>query len=208
MLVYFIRHGQTALNEQNIHQATDTPLDETGKRQAAFLSKRLAGLPIDTIVASPLVRTQQTVEIINRSLKLEVEYNDGLRETRRPSEFYGHHHLASEIALAKEEIQANFTNANWYYSDEENPRDIIDRATAFIRHLEGRSERALLVVTHANILRAIIYTMILGDHFTLPIYQDIYYSLRHHNTGLTVCEYHDHTWKLITWNDVAHLGET
>lgn len=64
--VLLVRHGRTAANASGV-LAGWTPgvhLDETGRGQAEKVAQRLSSIPLKTIVASPLERTQQTAEVI------------------------------------------------------------------------------------------------------------------------------------------------
>jgi len=59
--IYLVRHGQTQWNlEKRLQGATDNVLNETGRRQAAELAQRLAGVPFDHIYSSGLRRAQET----------------------------------------------------------------------------------------------------------------------------------------------------
>jgi broad specificity phosphatase PhoE len=75
--VYFVRHGQTDWNAQNLMVGlTDLSLNDTGRRQAAnagtclgWLTKEIAALDF---IAGPLARTRQTMEIVRATLGLDV----------------------------------------------------------------------------------------------------------------------------------------
>lgn len=59
--IYLVRHGQTQWNlEKRLQGATDNVLNETGRRQAAELAQRLAGVPFSHIYSSGLRRAQET----------------------------------------------------------------------------------------------------------------------------------------------------
>lgn len=59
--LYLVRHGQTAWNlEKRLQGATDNALNETGRRQAADLVQRLAGVRFERIYSSGLKRAQET----------------------------------------------------------------------------------------------------------------------------------------------------
>jgi len=64
------RHGLTdrSLPEQHLGQRIDIGLSEGGRRQAEALGQRLAGVAFERMVASPLLRAQQTAAIIAASL--------------------------------------------------------------------------------------------------------------------------------------------
>jgi probable phosphoglycerate mutase len=67
LMLYLIRHGQTAYNLARRYQgALDSPLTSLGESQAVMAGRRLATLvPADTpIVAGPLGRAQRTAELI------------------------------------------------------------------------------------------------------------------------------------------------
>ena len=61
-----IRHGRTAANTAGIlaGRASGVELDEVGREQAATVGQRLAGVPLHTIVTSPLRRCRQTAQAI------------------------------------------------------------------------------------------------------------------------------------------------
>ncbi len=84
-----LRHGQTAMSvERRYSGRGDVPLTEHGKQQAAAAAKRLGameGLVADgevaQIVASPLIRTQQTAQAVADAIGGRVETHPGLIET-------------------------------------------------------------------------------------------------------------------------------
>jgi broad specificity phosphatase PhoE len=71
-MIYLVRHGETELNRQKVYQGhKDSSLTDRGEAQALSMGKRLrtilAGRPFQ-LHASPLGRTRQTAEIINREI--------------------------------------------------------------------------------------------------------------------------------------------
>ncbi|HSW81338.1 MAG TPA: histidine phosphatase family protein [Candidatus Saccharimonas sp.] len=64
--LYFVRHGQSEANAAGITAGCriDAPLTEQGRHEAKLAAAQLAGLPIDTVVSSPMVRAHQTARII------------------------------------------------------------------------------------------------------------------------------------------------
>ena len=63
MTLYIIRHGETALNRQNIVQGSgvDSDLNNTGHRQAALFFNYYQNIRFDLVITSALKRTHQTV---------------------------------------------------------------------------------------------------------------------------------------------------
>lgn len=76
-LIYFLRHGQTPFNaEGRIQGQIEVPLNETGRSQAlrngAVLAEVLTQPERFDFVASPLLRTRQTMEIVRTAMGLPV----------------------------------------------------------------------------------------------------------------------------------------
>lgn len=84
-LIYFLRHGQTDWNaERRIQGHLDTPLNDTGRAQAARNGRALAEVIADPdafdFVSSPLVRASETMEIVRREMGLDpAAYRTDLR---------------------------------------------------------------------------------------------------------------------------------
>lgn len=84
MRLILVRHGQTTSNLGGLLD-TDSPgalLTALGQRQAAALPRALDGQPVDALVASTLVRTQQTAAPLAAGLRLPVHVDEGIREVR------------------------------------------------------------------------------------------------------------------------------
>ncbi len=71
---YFVRHGQT---DHNISEKADKgdhseeiPLNETGRLQAQTIEPLIASLQVNAVVSSPMIRVQETKEIITPRLKV------------------------------------------------------------------------------------------------------------------------------------------
>lgn len=74
--IYFIRHGETDWNRDRRYQGQqDIPLNETGRLQARrngrVLSEFLPDIAAARFIASPLMRTRETMEIVRAELGLE-----------------------------------------------------------------------------------------------------------------------------------------
>ncbi|HEY4044561.1 MAG TPA: histidine phosphatase family protein [Rhodopila sp.] len=78
---WFLRHGETDWNAQNLSQgAVDIPLNETGLAQARSASLLLRARGIRAIISSPLSRAKVTADIAATVLGLPVQIDDGLKE--------------------------------------------------------------------------------------------------------------------------------
>lgn len=78
---WFLRHGETDWNAQNLSQGNiDIPLNANGIAQAHAAAARLRHRGITTIIASPLSRARDTAQITADLLGLDVGFDEGLRE--------------------------------------------------------------------------------------------------------------------------------
>ncbi|QQG49667.1 MAG: histidine phosphatase family protein [Candidatus Berkelbacteria bacterium] len=207
MRIYFIRHGKSVLNESGIHQGPETPLSAVGKEQASYVARRLKHVVFEQIISSDMDRAKETAEIIHRETGVPLEITPLARERNLPKEFHGKPHDDPTLAAAKAEIEKNIRNPDFRHSDEETFFDLKDRAKKLVTFLEGRKEKAVVVVLHGTILRYVLATMAYGDDLDWDRYIGLAKLLQLNNTGITVCEQQEGRWKLITWNDHAHLGE-
>ena len=77
-----LRHGQTSLSVEKRFSGTGDPqLTDLGKAQAAAAAARLASSGAEVVVSSPLSRARQTAEAVGAALDLDVEVEEGFRET-------------------------------------------------------------------------------------------------------------------------------
>jgi broad specificity phosphatase PhoE len=78
---WFLRHGETDWNAQNLSQGNvDIPLNETGLAQARSAALLLRNRGITSIISSPLSRAKVTADIAAKLLGLSVEVDQELRE--------------------------------------------------------------------------------------------------------------------------------
>lgn len=205
MKIYFVRHGEGEHNVKKLYSSKEFKLTEKGQQQAAFLTKRLENLPIELIISSTFERTIQTTEIINKKLNKEVIFSDLAVEIKRAKEVVGKFQDSPEAVAVKKEIDEHFHLSDWHYSDEENFFDLKKRAVDFIKYLESFKQNHILVVSHAHFIRMVVLTLLLRENLTPEIFLKACSSFKLETSGLTVCE-KNITWKLITWNDHAHLA--
>src|SRR5688572_6955622 len=84
--LYFVRHGESEMNTQNVFSGhTDTPLTHKGRQQALETGSKLRDqqVNVDLIVASPLQRAHHTAIHIAETIGYEPEkiiLHDLLRE--------------------------------------------------------------------------------------------------------------------------------
>ncbi len=102
MNVLLVRHGETAWNREGRYQGrTDIPLSPDGEAQVRALGQRLAHLPIDIAIASPLSRAKNTAQAILAGRETPLELDEGLLEISH-GQWEGQ--LASDIELSHAEM--------------------------------------------------------------------------------------------------------
>jgi len=205
MKIYFVRHGQSILNAQNIYQAKHIKLSSLGIEQTKLLANRLKNVEIDKIIASPYERTKQTAEIIAEKLDKPVVFSEVFKELKRPTEIEGKHVDDPYAKEVKAQIFQNLHNSDYHYSDEETYYDFRSRAIKALEYLEHLNRKNVLVVTHGVIIRMLVAIMFLGKEIKADDFKSFRSVLKTNNTGVTICDYIDSKWRLISWNNFSHL---
>lgn len=206
MHVYFVRHGETIDDHKRIHRSLLTPLSEHGQQQAQFVAERFKHINIDKILASDLKRAFQTAEIINTHLQVSLETSALLRERKRPSELIGLAYESETAIEIKRAIWDHVHDPNWRYSDEENFSDLKQRISELKTCIERQQVAQLLIVTHEVIIKLFILMLMVGDELSSYDFIKFRNFFTLDNTGLSLCQYDHHQWRLLTLNDTAHLG--
>lgn len=170
--IYFVRHGRTEWNAiRRMQGQWNSDLDDLGREQAEINGRWLAGVGIEALFASPLDRTRQTAEIINRHLDLPIVYDDRLKEWDC-GDWSGW--LYAEIEEKwPEEWQAWRADLFHYRSPNgENYPDMIARSAPFLEELRAHPARTIAVVSHGMIGKAMISTLLgLDEARTLAFHQ-------------------------------------
>ncbi len=212
MKIYFVRHGQSVANVNDLEQGPDEPLSDLGREQAAFVAKRLSDLGVERIIASPYERTRQTAEIINGVLNLPLTYSELFVERRPPSELIGKPGDGPEYRAAREIWERERrVDPTFRYSDEETFAELKERALAALRYLVEEKADHAAVVTHAGFLKVMLGCMVFGEGYEYAMHVDVHNAFKTKNTGITLVEYKDDPnpfhggWSINAWNDHAHL---
>ncbi len=151
-VAYLVRHGQTELNTAGrLRGHADVPLDGDGRAQADLLGGLFAGVPVDVIVTSPLLRARQTAAPISAAVGV-----DPLVVFRLADRDYGPWNGASQ-----RDVEAKFGSVEQARGVE--PRARFERRVlgAFETAVE-RSDKALVVVAHEAVNRRILARAVLG----------------------------------------------
>lgn len=80
--IYVFRHGETDWNKEHRMQGgSDIPLNENGRRQAAFLAEFFRANPVEVFLSSDLIRAHDTARIARGEMDVPIILDARLRET-------------------------------------------------------------------------------------------------------------------------------
>lgn len=207
MKIYFVRHGQTNANVQRRYQDTDSPLNSVGQAQAEAVAKRFVNIPIDLILTSTYPRTVSTAQQIQVTTNAPIIESELLIERKMPDELLGKLIVSDESIKILTTIREHFDDPEWHYANEENFYDLIDRGKRALELITSQEKESVAVVSHGYFLQVLIYSIIFGDDPGPHAFRNFKNTIEYSNTGLTMCEYKNEKWRILTLNDYAHLGE-
>ncbi|MFQ5541091.1 MAG: histidine phosphatase family protein [Candidatus Paceibacteria bacterium] len=153
MIFLTIRHGETDYNKEGraMGSAIDAPLNETGIKQAHELERKLEAYRPTAFYSSPLLRTKQTAEIINRYFNLPIAYRDELKE-RDVGTLAGirFSDIKKQHGIDPFGLEYDFRPFGGESSD-----DVRKRIRSFLGYMRERhtGKETLLIVTHSEIIR-------------------------------------------------------
>lgn len=155
--VLLARHGQTDDNREPLRFQGwhDTPLNDTGRRQAAELGERVAGEGIVALWSSDLIRASATAEIVGSRLGLPVRLDARLREGNRgrwEGKFF------HEVQEHEPELYAAWMRAgdDWRFPDGESLREQQQRVLACVDEVRKSGELPAMVVCHGGSIRVLL----------------------------------------------------
>lgn len=161
MTVILLRHGRSTANTA-LTLAGRTPgvaLDETGRGQAKELCERLAGLPVEAVVRSPLMRCRETVEPLASVFGVEPVVDENLVEVD-----YGSWTGRALTDLASEHmwsvVQQHPSSA--VFPEGEALADMAARAVSAVRHHDQQLAEAAgrdvlwVACSHGDVIKAVI----------------------------------------------------
>lgn len=155
--LFLARHGETDDNREPIRVQgfTDTPLNDTGRRQAAELAERVASMGFKSLWSSDLRRAVETAEIVGARIGLRPSLDARLREANR-GEWEGRRFI--DIEREEPELYAAWrrAGAEFRFPGGESLLDQQQRADAALAEIRGTGELPALVVCHGGTIRVVL----------------------------------------------------
>lgn len=192
MRLYLIRHGETKYNATKQMQGWgEVPLNDAGIAQAAQLAQRMPQYPLDHIYSSDLRRAVMTACIIASTTHIPITYNANYRE-RNPGDLTNTFYTPGHPF---------FSDLQYEPPNGESAGTFADRVRLAFEELiaqEGDSDRHIAVVSHGMVCTAFAMICLGINPYDEP-------GFHWPNTALTVCDYIDGEWTLITLGNADHL---
>ncbi len=157
MILYFVRHGQTDFNKKKIPQGQeiDVSLNEEGVRQVEEATRYLPN-NIDFIISSPLKRTLETAQILNKKVNTDIELNDDVKEYRYGSLAGKSWTEIAEILHDPEAYQHDQDLLFDYHAfGGDSADDLKQRVKKFITGIQTKyKNKTILITTHGGFIDA------------------------------------------------------
>jgi len=156
-VIVLARHGETDDNlpPLRFQGRRDTPLNATGRRQAAALAERLRGEPFAAIYTSNLLRARATADAVGSVLGLEPIVDARLAEGAR-GRWEGR--LMEDVAREEPEAYDAWRRAGggWRFPGGESLSEHHDRVLAALADVGRAGALPALVVCHGGSIRAVL----------------------------------------------------
>jgi broad specificity phosphatase PhoE len=154
---FLARHGETDDNRDPLRFQgwRDTPLNDTGRRQAAELGERVARDGIASLWSSDLSRARETAEIVGAQLGLRPRPDWRLREANRGT-WEGR--LFEDVAREEPEQYAAWMRAgpDWRFPGGESLQEQQDRVAACVADVRASDQLPALLVCHGGSIRVML----------------------------------------------------
>lgn len=156
-LLYFIRHGETDWNAQTRFQGQkDIPLNDRGRAQAQRNGETLRGL-IDPesfdFVASPLLRTRETMEIVRAAMGLDPAIYRMDARLRELSFGVWEGRTVSDLEVAEARLWQERQKNKWYFIPQGGESYHI--LTERVREWTDELSRPTVIVSHGGVNRSL-----------------------------------------------------
>lgn len=199
-VLILVRHGETEWNRENRIQGylADSPLTETGRKQALALAGRLAHEGVDLLYSSDAGRARQTATPIEAATRLRVVIDAELRE-RNYGIFEGRTYAEIESEFPQDFEKMRARDPHYAAPGGESAVQFRERVVAAVERIAaGASGRRVVVVTHGGVL-GVMYRLVSAQ----PLDARRTYALQ--NASINRLRYSQGKWLLEAWGDVSHL---
>ena len=183
----FVRHGESEANllHEFSNHGIKHGLTELGEQQSKILADKLSAYPIYAIYCSPLLRAQQTANIIGNRLKIVpqatqalIEFDTGVLEGKSDEKSWGIYHEIFQDWITNRNFDRQFEAGDSFTS-------IRSRFLPFISTLKKEypmSNQTILLVGHGGTYLCMLPILLKNIDF------EFVSSHRISNTGMVIVE--------------------
>lgn len=167
MIIYIMRHGQTVWNAKDITQGrSQNRLSKLGKAQVEEVAKKFKQGDVDIIITSPLMRTMQTTNIVNKVLKTKILRDERIIEIDKGA-------LSGRAKETFTEEEKRLKKENPHLLKMESLQDVAVRVKEFSKYLkENYKNKKVLVITH-NVVATILEKILLNKEAEIFEYYNV-----------------------------------
>ena len=152
-ILYLVRHAQSTANSEGIlaGRIPGIALDKKGKRQAEKLSKFLATVEFEKVIASPLERTQETATLLRADAEIKLDYRIAECD-------YGQWSGQKIEDLQKQELWNDIQKSpsSVTFPDGESMQEMFNRAWSSVEFWNQEVTGNYLMISHADVIKAIV----------------------------------------------------
>ena len=211
MVVYFVRHGESASNAAPGAMAlpgnTGDRLTDRGFEQARAVAESLADAGATRVLTSSLRRARETAQVIAERLDLPVTEIEEMRELRESEDF-------GELSLEDQRLRRwsvwmaeHGDDPDHSYRGGESFNEIMGRVRRVQELLVADGSDSVIAVTHGIFLRFFLMDVLFGDEFR-PGQVRRLWQLGSLNCGICGFEYRERAleanyatepWRCFSW---------
>ena len=200
--ILLIRHGESLWNREGRLQGnSDSPLTETGMRQAQLLARHLAQLKFAALYSSDSGRALETARAVSALTGHEIIVDTGLRE-RHFGVFEGL--TRAELESLHPEAYACFRTRDPAYCipGGESALAFSERALKCLNDIAVRhAGDTVVVVTHGLVL-----DVMYRNAYQIALTEPRTFELVHAGVNRLQCA--AGRWRVHVWGDADHLNDT
>lgn len=156
--LFLIRHGETDFNKKNMMQGRgiDAPLNATGKKQSEQIAGALKNETADQVVASSMIRSIQTAQVLAIQQSLPIQSYDELDEMNF-GDLEGKRSAEIEEELYRIHREWAGGNITLPMPGGESPLEVFERADGRIQELLHNSPvDTIFLVLHGRLIRILL----------------------------------------------------
>lgn len=181
MKIYFTRHGESEANllREHSNRGFRHPLTAKGREQATALARKLEGVAVTRLFASPVMRAVQTAEILSEAFGVSYEITDasreydcGILEGRADEAAWQTHFAVFDAWVQRGEWEQRIEGGESFI-------EIRDRFVPFIERLiaeYGASSENVVLVGHGGLYRCMLPLVLVNADFEFVLKQSMGYT--------------------------------